>query len=61
MRTAISIVVLTLVIGAGVSHAQAQQRPNAAWPLIQKTCDATVAKAPNTLAKDIAQRALNEH
>lgn len=61
MRTAISIVVLTLVIGAGVSHAQAQQKPNPTWPLIQKTCDATVAKAPNTLAKDIAQRALNEH
>ena len=61
MRTEISIVVLTLMISAGVSHAQVQQKPNTAWPSIQKTCDATTAKAPNTLAKDIAQRALNEH
>lgn len=61
MRTEFSMVALTLMIGAGVSHAQPQQNSNAAWPSIQKACDATAAKAPNALARDIAQRALNEH
>jgi hypothetical protein len=61
MRAAISIVALTLAIGAGVSHAQPQQNTNTFWPSVQKTCDAAAAKAPGNLAKDIAQRALNEH
>jgi hypothetical protein len=61
MKTGLSLVALTLVIVAGVSQAQPQQNTNAFWPSVQKTCDATAAKAPGNLAKDIAQRALNEH
>ena len=57
----VATVALTLVIGVGVSHAQPQQKAQTVWPSIQKACDATAAKAPSTLAKDIAQRALNEH
>ncbi|AMN40111.1 DUF2272 domain-containing protein [Rhodoplanes sp. Z2-YC6860] len=60
MRTTIVPALLAIALSVAPASAQPQASPRF-WPSVQKICDQTAATKPSSLAKKIAQTALDEH